>query len=195
MKKVIIIVVIYSFLLTACTYNEKIDTGGTGSNEYKNNIQDYRNTAQDDKNIVKSDKTTDNNGTSRTTDTSENTKTNLTKEEYITKLNKLKLDLESSYQIYAEQTTLEMIRAGNAEYKLWDNMLNEIYSVLKGQLSKEEVDKLIDEEVNWIKIRDDKVVVDSEPYEGGSIKSLIEITSLIGSTKDRSYELVDKYMK
>ena len=195
MKKVIIIVVIYSFLLTACNYNKKIDTGDTGSNEYKNNIQDYRNTAQDDENIVKSDKTTDNNGTSRTTDTSENIKTNLTKEEYITKLNKLKSDLESSYQIYAEQTTLEMIRAGNAEYKLWDNMLNEIYSVLKGQLSKEEVDKLIDEEVNWIKIRDDKVVVDSEPYEGGSIKSLIEITSLIGSTKDRSYELVDKYMK
>ena len=135
-------------------------------------------------------------GTSGTTGTSENVKANLMKEEYIEKLNKLKSDLESSSdQRYAGTTTLEMVEAGNEEYKLWDDILNEIYSALKDQLSKEEMDKLIDEEVNWIKIRDDKVVLDSAKYEGGSIKPLIEIKGLIESTKDRSYELVDKYMK
>ena len=128
--------------------------------------------------------------------TVDSTNTSLTKQDYITQLDKLKSDLEYSKDVrYASSVTLDLIEAASAEYKLWDDKLNEIYSVLKQQLPKEKMDKLTQEELEWINVKDEKSKAAGKVNEGGSIAPLNEVTSLIESTRDRCYELVNKYME
>ncbi|MDZ4907338.1 DUF1311 domain-containing protein, partial [Clostridium perfringens] len=82
----------------------------------------------------------------------DNTNTYSTKQIYLEKLNKLEVNLETSLkEKYASPVTQDMIDAANEEFKQWDAMLNEAYAELEKQLSKEEIDKLRDEELNWIK--------------------------------------------
>ncbi|WP_300381988.1 lysozyme inhibitor LprI family protein [Clostridium sp.] len=132
-------------------------------------------------------------GTIQSTDNNANT--SLTKQSYLNQLDKLKSDLESSKDTrYASPVTLDLIEAANDEYKLWDDKLNEIYSVLKQELPKDKMDKLTEEELNWINVRDEKSKAASKLNEGGSIAPLNEVTSLIKSTRDRCYELVNKYI-
>ncbi|SFD02305.1 lysozyme inhibitor LprI family protein [Clostridium uliginosum] len=100
-------------------------------------------------------------------------------------------DLEDLYG----GSTLEMKSAASQEYQRWDNALNEIYDVLKQQLSSDEMNKLKKEEIKWISDRDNKAKKDSLKYEGGTAESLIYGTSLAQTTKERCYELVEKYMK
>lgn len=74
-------------------------------------------------------------------------------------------------------------------------MLNEIYSVLKEQLKEEEMDKLTEEELNWIKSIDEKSEAADDGVEDGTIAPLNRVMSLVTSTKSRCYELVNQYMK
>lgn len=176
MKKFIICLLLSTTLLTACASSKE------------SNTVDINNKADQETDLNTKD--------TNEKDTNDNTNTTLTKQNYIDQLDKLKLDLEaSSDKRYESPVTSDLIQAANDEYKLWDDKLNEIYSVLKDQLSKDKMDKLTQEEVAWIKIRDEKAEVAAKPNEGGSIAPLIKITSLIESTRDRCYELVDSYMK
>ena len=136
-------------------------------------------------------------GTSgRIQSTVNSTNTSVIKQSYFTQLDNLKSDLESSRDVrYASPVTLDLIEAANHEYKLWDDKLNEIYSVLKEQLPKAKMDNLTKEELDWINIKDEKSKAAGKENEGGSIVPLNEVTSLIESTRDRCYELVNKYME
>jgi len=49
----------------------------------------------------------------------------------------------------------------NERYKQWDVVLNEIYGVLKNQLSTNDMKSLQNEEIEWIKKRDAKAKEDS----------------------------------
>lgn len=85
--------------------------------------------------------------------------------------------------------------AAAEEYKRWDKALNEIYSDLKENLSKEEMNKLEAEETKWIKDKEEKAKEAGKTYEGGTAEGLVYTSSLAETTKSRCYELVDKYMK
>lgn len=115
---------------------------------------------------------------------------------YINKLNeldnKLKISLKEKYE---SPKTNDMTEAASEEFSQWDNMLNEIYSILEQQLPKDEMDKLREEELNWINTKEKKAKEDEAKYEGGSIAPFMRLSSLIGSTKNRCYELVNQYMK
>ena len=100
-------------------------------------------------------------------------------------------DLES----YRAGTTADMKYAAGEEYKRWDRALNEIYSDLKENLSKEEMNKLEAEETKWIKDKEEKAKEAGKIYEGGTAEGLAYTSSLAETTKSRCYELVDKYMK
>lgn len=132
----------------------------------------------------------------RSDSSNDNNNTYLTKQIYLEKLNKLEADLKISLkEKYASSVTQDMIDAANEEFKQWDDMLNEAYAELEKQLSKEEMDKLRDEELNWIKTRDEKSEAAADANKGGTIAPLKRVTSLAASTKERCYELVNKYMK
>lgn len=125
----------------------------------------------------------------------ESANTYLTKQIYLEKLNKLEADLNISLEEKYSGTTQQMIEAGYEEYKEWDNVLNEVYSELKKQLTEKEMDKLTEEELNWIKSRDEKSEAAANENKGGTIEPLNRVMSLVTSTKERCYELVNQYMK
>ena len=94
-----------------------------------------------------------------------------------------------------ENTTKDMRDHANERYKQWDAALNEIYGVLKMQLSDSDMKNLQNEEIQWIKKRDAKAKEASSEMKGGTMEPVLYTGSLAKSTKERCYELVDKYMK
>lgn len=125
----------------------------------------------------------------------DNSNTSSTKQMYIEKLNELETELKISLEEKYNGTTQEMIEAGYEEYEKWDNMLNEVYSKLKQQLTEKEMDELTEEELNWIKKRDEKSEAAANEFKGGTMEPLNRVMSLVTSTKERCYELVNQYMK
>ncbi|AOR25177.1 lysozyme inhibitor LprI family protein [Clostridium taeniosporum] len=118
-----------------------------------------------------------------------------TKQIYKNKLNNIELGMKDLDEKDATGINMTMISAATERNKRWDDALNEIYGVLKEQLSSDDMKKLENEEIKWISYRDDKAKNDSSPYKGGSIYSYIYTSSLAETTKERCYKLVEKYMK
>ncbi|MBD7983997.1 DUF1311 domain-containing protein [Sporosarcina sp. Sa2YVA2] len=114
------------------------------------------------------------------------------KDEYLNLLNAME---EADKNEVAETTTIGMIEQEEARFKKWDEALNEIYEVLKQQLSTEEMDRLRMEQRDWIEHRDKAAKEASLKYEGGSMEPLEYVATQASLTRDRSYELVAKYMK
>lgn len=118
------------------------------------------------------------------------------KQLYLDKLNNLDSEISTilSDDKYNE-TTLD-IREGLAiKHAKWNDMLNEVYGVLIEQLPEDEMDVIREEQVEWISIRDEKAVESGKKHEGGTMQPVDYSDSLGESTKERCYELVNKYMK
>lgn len=145
------------------------------------------------------EKTTPNNQEKSNTDNqpSSNTQSNNTnqeskKQEYKAKLDKIELGFKGFDD---DVTTNDMYQHACKEHKQWDDVLNEIYGVLRVQLSPSEMKKLQSEEIQWIKDRDAKAKKDAAEMAGGTMEKVLFAGSLAKSTKERCYVLVDKYMK
>ncbi|NFG24372.1 DUF1311 domain-containing protein [Clostridium botulinum] len=158
-------------------------------NETKNNTT-INKSSQDDSNKVNTKKvdssTKENNSISKTQES--------TKQIYKNKLDAIELGMKDLDDLKGG-STLEMKSAAKEEYERWDRALNEIYGVLQKQLSSDDMNKLKDEEIKWIAARDEQAKKDSLQYKGGTAETLIYGMSLGQSTKERCYELVEKYMK
>jgi uncharacterized protein YecT (DUF1311 family) len=116
------------------------------------------------------------------------------KQEYINKLD----NIESGFKDFSntEKTTEDMIDHANERYKQWNAALNEIYyDILKEQSSSSEMENLQNEEIQWLDERDARAKEDSSKMKGGTMESVLYTNSLAQSTKERCYELLDKYMK
>lgn len=118
-----------------------------------------------------------------------------TKEKYLKQLNDIENSLGDLNDQYNSGTQSEMHEAKSEILKKWDNALNEIYGVLKKQLSADEMSSLQEEQRNWIKQRDQKAKEESSVFKGGTMESTIYVATQAQLTKERSYELVEKYMK
>jgi uncharacterized protein YecT (DUF1311 family) len=115
------------------------------------------------------------------------------KEEYTAKLDKFASEFKKFDN--ASASTNDMYQEACKEYKQWDDALNEIYGLLKIQLSTSDMKKLQSEEIQWIKDRDAKAKKDASEMSGGSMEKVLYESSMARSTKERCYVLVDKYIK
>jgi uncharacterized protein YecT (DUF1311 family) len=115
------------------------------------------------------------------------------KQEYKEKLDKIQLGFDGFD--YDAAPTNDMFQEVCKEHKEWDDELNNIYGILKVQLSPSDMKKLQNEEIQWLKDRDAKAKKDSAEMAGGSMEKVLYEGSLAKSTRERCYELVDKYMK
>ncbi|WP_315081817.1 lysozyme inhibitor LprI family protein [uncultured Clostridium sp.] len=163
----------------------------TETNKIKNNTntsinKNSQNATKEvnNKNTEKSGK--ENNATPKTQES--------TKQIYKDKLDTIELGMKDLADLKAGGTW-EMRLAARQEYERWDNALNEIYSVLQKQLSSDDMNKLKNEEIKWISYRDDESKKASLQYKGGTAEPLIYGMALAQTTKERCYELVEKYMK
>lgn len=116
-------------------------------------------------------------------------------EEYRKKLDLLDSTLKKEDRLNKASTTTEMRDALSYELTQWDKYLNEIYNYLKSNLDKNTFEKLKNEEILWIKSRDEKAQKDADVYKGGTLERVEYIGSQKNSTKNRCYELLDKYFK
>ncbi len=79
-------------------------------------------------------------------------------------------------------------------YEKYDDALNEIYALLKKELSTEVMSELKAEQLKWIEQKEEKAEKERLKYEGGTFENVAWYISLYESTKDRCYELVNQYM-
>lgn len=114
------------------------------------------------------------------------------KPKYLQRLNNIQKKVDN---IYYGDSTVEMKQAEGEAWQLWDDALNEIYGVLKTQLSTSEMDALRTKQRAWITYRDNTAESESSEFKGGTMESLVYVSTRASLTKERCYELVNIYMK
>ena len=117
------------------------------------------------------------------------------KNEYINKLNSLEEGMSDLDYLYENGITVELIEAEETKLKRWDDMLNEIYSLLKIQLTESEMKELKSKQLSWIEYRDTTANNEASEEGGGSLSTVVYYSSLARLTKERCYELVNTYME
>jgi uncharacterized protein YecT (DUF1311 family) len=125
----------------------------------------------------------------------ENVTTAFNKREFLKKLNDIEKGLSDLQPLYDSGTTVDLLKAVSETNKRWDDALNEIYGVLKKQLPSNEMSKLKQEQINWIKYRDESAEKGAKKFKGGSMEEVTNTDIKAQITKERTYELVNKYMK
>ncbi|WP_052380670.1 lysozyme inhibitor LprI family protein [Paenibacillus camerounensis] len=117
------------------------------------------------------------------------------KQKYLDKLDAVEAGLSDLKEQYDSGVTASMTEAATKEYERWDKALNEVYTALKSVLSESEMDGLKEKQLEWITYRDKTAEEAAAKYEGGTMQPLEYVAVLASTTKDRSYELVNTYMK
>ena len=127
------------------------------------------------------------------TDTQKNT--TRVKADYLKILNEKKMAMDEKRKQSANSSTYELKYAEDTLYDIWDGLLNEIYGVLKEQLSPEEMAQLRDEQRKWIEYRDKTALEASYKYKGGTQEHVEYVVVRNNLTAERCFELVENYMK
>ncbi|WP_052712205.1 lysozyme inhibitor LprI family protein [Domibacillus indicus] len=113
---------------------------------------------------------------------------------YYQKLDRIERGLADLDYIYETGTTVEIREAETERYKRWDDALNEIYGVLKKELPSGEMEQLRQAQREWIKFRDETAEEAASSFSGGSWESVQYKSTQADVTRNRCYELVDRYM-
>lgn len=95
-------------------------------------------------------------------------------------------DQETDSNVYSIKTSAE------TELKMWEGELNTIYSALLELLSPEDAAKLASEQQEWLKSRDARAAGTSG-RSGNSVESIGYAATLVSITRDRAYELSERY--
>lgn len=88
-------------------------------------------------------------------------------------------------------TQADMNLAAQDRYRIWDDVLNGLWAVLKEVLPKEEMDRLTREELDWIKEKEAAVQAAGAEVEGGSIYPAVVNGTAAQLTRERVYELLE----
>lgn len=76
-------------------------------------------------------------------------------------------------------------------YQTWDDALNTLWTELKNTLSKDEFDKLLNEQRQWIKEKEKAVEEAAAEVAGGSMEPLVRNMTAADLTEKRVYELYE----
>ncbi|WRP07466.1 lysozyme inhibitor LprI family protein [Rossellomorea aquimaris] len=118
------------------------------------------------------------------------------RKEYLNKLDNIQKELDAmpDKKDSDKGVTNAMKNYYGVSYERYDEALNEIYSLLKKELSPEVMEELKAEQLKWIGQKEAKAEKERLKYEGGTFENVAWYISLYESTKDRCYELVNEYM-
>lgn len=118
------------------------------------------------------------------------------KKEFIEKLDNIQKELDAmpDKKDSDKGVTNAMKNYYGISYEKYDEALNEIYSILKTELSPEIMSNLKTEQMKWIEQKEAAAKEESSKYSGGTFENVANYISLYESTKKRCYELVNEYM-
>lgn len=105
-----------------------------------------------------------------------------TAEENSLKLNKKLSEDPSLTQTDMNQLSFEI-------YKIWDDLLNELWAVLKDTLNEETMNNLLEEQRMWIQTKEEEIKNAGNEFAGGSMATLASNQKAAELTKIRVYEL------
>lgn len=108
------------------------------------------------------------------------------------------MDLDTQIQRTREQDTDSNVysikTSAETELKMWESEMNTVYNALLDALPKEEAAKLAAGQQEWLKNRDANAA-ESSGRNSASVESIGYAATLVSLTRDRAYELVDRYEK
>lgn len=191
-KKILILILISLSLITlsACNKDNKTNQNPSNKTEQRQQLDDSLN---------KVDNTKDpkvNENISETDTPSTISKIEGRRNEFIEKLDNIQKELDSLPEKKDSDAgiTNAMRSYYGISYDMYDKALNEIYDLLKNDLSPETMSDLQTQQIKWIQEKEAAANKESEQYKGGTFEFVAYNSSLYESTKERCYELVNNYM-
>ena len=117
------------------------------------------------------------------------------RDKFFQKLHQIEVSLSDLDYLIKDGVTSDLIEAESERYERWDDALNEIYGVLKTQLSESEMNALREKQRSWIAYRDRTANAEGTKFAGGSAEPLVYIGTMATLTEERCYKLVEEYMR
>ena len=111
----------------------------------------------------------------------------------MSQLAKLDEQAQSRREAAADGSANAMKAAADSERKIWENKLQGILEVLEQQLSGEEKNSFFAEQRSWVRDRESTAVSNSKRQNGSALEELEYIRSLRDITRERVYELAERY--
>lgn len=196
MKKHIILCAIATLVIltfTGCEDKKQIDETSNKSEAINKQVSDKAVNSTEKQGEEEKDKKSE--GDNKNQESSNKKQGPLSKKKYIDKLNSIEAGIKKDFPSSYSDTTIKMKEALGQAYKRWDDALNDIYGDLKNELKPDVMKELKSEQINWITYRDNTAKKESEEFKGGTLEGVQYIDSMGRVTKERCYELVEKYMK
>ncbi|MFD1779050.1 lysozyme inhibitor LprI family protein [Fredinandcohnia salidurans] len=197
MKKFLLLIIILG-LLAACSNTDKETslTPEEPTKDLENTLDSEKVDSNETVEVAEASdeaNTTDENTDAESTDTNVEaaTEDSPLKIQYLSELEAIEKEIESKPE---GETQLEMDEIAATNFKAWDDALNKIWKELEKQLPTEEMDELREEQRRWIKEKYKAASEEAEQYKGGTMESLVKTNTQAQVTKERCYELVEKYM-
>lgn len=107
------------------------------------------------------------------------------------------VDLDNQIQKLREEdkdsSAYSLKASAESELKLWEGEMNTVYNALLDKLNEEDAASLAAEQQEWMKSREARAVENNAKNNAGSLEGVGVTTSLTALTRDRAYELVDRY--
>ncbi|MBV4425086.1 lysozyme inhibitor LprI family protein [Clostridium tyrobutyricum] len=196
-RNILLMVIVLSIItLTACTKDNKKNQNSANKTEQNWQVKDSINKVENtDKTASVNDmKANKNIHEANTTNTM--TKIEIGREAFLGRLDNIQKEIDALPEKKDSDAgvTNAMRSYYGKSYDMYDRELNEIYALLKKQLSPETMKNLQTEQIKWIEHKEAEANKEASQYKGGTFEFVAYNSSLYNSTKKRCYELVNKYM-
>jgi uncharacterized protein YecT (DUF1311 family) len=201
MNKFIVAALLAVLFITMSACSDSTDDSASNQDEPESKQESKEDSSSKDSN-VKTDQTESAETSTVDSDTQSmeqeqtGTKIEGRKTEFLEKLDNIQKELDAmpDKKDSDKGVTNAMKNYYGVSYEKYDDALNEIYALLKKELSPEVMKELKAEQLKWIEQKEAKAEKERLKYEGGTFENVAWYISLYESTKERCYELVNEYM-
>ena len=173
---------------------------GCNNESSKPTVNETSNNVISDSDSIKSEETIDNtqiNEDIKTTDMLDVvSKVEGKRKEYIERLDSIQKELDElpdKKDADAGVTNAMKNYYGKA-YEMYDKELNDIYALLKEELSPDIMNDLEIKQLKWIEEKEKKAREEEAKFQGGTFEHVAGYIVLYEATKGKCYELVNEYM-
>lgn len=109
---------------------------------------------------------------------------------YKQRLNDLDAQIQKMREQERDPNIYSIKTSAETEVKMWDRELNAVYNALLGILPQDDAEELAKEQKEWLRNRETAAGQSGKAEGAGSISYA---ASLVDLTRDRAYELADRY--
>lgn len=173
---------------------------GCNNESSKATVNETSNNVISDSDSIKSEETIDNtqiNEDIKTTDMPYVvSKVDGRRKEYIERLDNIQKEFDElpEKKDADEGITIAMKSYYGKAYEMYDKELNDIYALLKEELSPEVMNDLEIKQLKWIEEKERKAREEEAKFQGGTFEYVAGYIVLYEATKEKCYELVNQYM-